>query len=114
MSVPNPIPWSPERSMANDLTTRARRARHQRLLSGEGDPGVPDQCHHFGSHRQLSAGDPSPLGGSRLVSAVAVHDHLAAHQPFYRDVVTPGSEANALALIRSNAFAVFNQAHDGP
>lgn len=23
MSVPNPIPWSPERSMANDLTTRA-------------------------------------------------------------------------------------------
>ncbi len=62
-------------------------------------------------------------GGSRLVSAVAVHDHLAAHQPealarlhqpFYRDVVTPGSEANALALIRSNAFAVFNQAHDGP
>jgi hypothetical protein len=57
------------------------------------------------------------------VSAVAVHDHLAAHapevlarlkQPFYRDVVTPGSEANALELIRSNAFAVYSQAEDGP
>jgi hypothetical protein len=62
-------------------------------------------------------------GGSRIVSAVAVHDHLAAHapevlarlkQPFYRDVVTPGSEANALELIRSNAFAVYSQAEDGP
>ena len=62
-------------------------------------------------------------GGSSIVSAVAVHDHLAAHdpealarlqQPFHRDVVTPGSEANALELIRSNAFAVYSQTEDGP
>ena len=62
-------------------------------------------------------------GGSRLVSAVAVHEHLAAHhadvlerlyQPFHRDVVTPGSEANALALIQNNAFAVYSAASDGP
>jgi len=62
-------------------------------------------------------------GGSRVVSAIAVHDHLAEHhpevlkrlyQPFHRDVVTPGSEANALALIHDNAFAVFSAASDGP
>lgn len=62
-------------------------------------------------------------GGSRLVSGVAVHEHLAVHhpdalarlhRPFHRDVVTPGSEANALALIHSNAFAVYAQAEDGP
>lgn len=62
-------------------------------------------------------------GGSRLVSAVAVHEQLAVHhpealarlyQPFHRDVVTPGSEANALALIRTNAFGVFADADDGP
>lgn len=62
-------------------------------------------------------------GGSRLVSAIAVHNHLAAHcpavlerlyQPFHRDVVTPGSEANALALIQDNAFPVYRTASDGP
>ena len=62
-------------------------------------------------------------GGSRLVSAVAVHEHLAAqhptvlerlYQPFYRDVVTPGSETNALELIHDNAFAVYSKASDGP
>jgi len=62
-------------------------------------------------------------GGSRLVSALAVHEHLATHHPealirlyktFHRDVVTPGSEANALALIHTNAFGVFADANDGP
>jgi len=62
-------------------------------------------------------------GGSHLVSAVAVHDHLARHhpdqlaglyRPFHRDVVTPGSEADALSLIHSNAFAVYAMAPDGP
>lgn len=68
--------------------------------------------------RQASVG-----GGSHLVSAVAVHEHLAAHhpevlarlyRPFHRDVVTPGSEANALALIQTNAFPVYAVADDGP
>lgn len=31
-----------------------------------------------------------------------------------RDVVTPGSEANALALIHTNAFRVLADADDGP
>lgn len=62
-------------------------------------------------------------GGSRLVSAVAVHDHLAAqcpevlerlYQPFHRDVVTPGSEANAMALIQDNVFPIYSAAGDGP
>ncbi|MBM5800024.1 MAG: TauD/TfdA family dioxygenase [Cyanobacteria bacterium K_DeepCast_35m_m2_023] len=62
-------------------------------------------------------------GGSRLVSAIAVHEHLASkhpkalqrlYQPFVRDVVTPGSEANALALIATNAFGVYADAADGP
>jgi hypothetical protein len=62
-------------------------------------------------------------GGSRLVSAVAVHDHLALHhpeqltrlyKPFHRDVVTPDSAADALNLIHSNAFAVYAMAPDGP
>jgi alpha-ketoglutarate-dependent taurine dioxygenase len=61
-------------------------------------------------------------GGSRLVSAGAVYEHLAQHhpklldrlrRPFYRDVVTPGS-GNALELVRQNAFPVFTEAGDGP
>ncbi|PWL22073.1 MAG: hypothetical protein DCO99_07960 [Synechococcus sp. XM-24] len=62
-------------------------------------------------------------GGSRLVSAVAVYDELAVNHPdvlrrlkqvFHRDVVTPGSEANAMALIQDNAFPVYSRANDGP
>lgn len=62
-------------------------------------------------------------GGSRLVSAVAVHAHLAAHhpevlerlnRPFHRDVVTPGDADRALGLIRTNAFPVYSQGPDGP
>ena len=61
-------------------------------------------------------------GGSRLVSAVAVHDHLAVHHPhqlerlhqhFHRDIVTPGSQPDP-ALIAANHFPIFSQDCDGP
>ena len=61
-------------------------------------------------------------GGSRLASALAVHAHLNAahpaslarlHQPFYRDVVTPGA-VDPLALIARNRFPVFADGPDGP
>ena len=61
-------------------------------------------------------------GGSRLASALAVHDHLQAVDPaslqrlkrcFYRDVVTPGA-VDPMALIASNHFPVFSDAADGP
>jgi alpha-ketoglutarate-dependent taurine dioxygenase len=61
-------------------------------------------------------------GGSRLVSAVAVHDHLATHHPrqlerlhhrFHRDIVTPGSQPDP-ALIQANHFPIFSQSSDGP
>ena len=61
-------------------------------------------------------------GGSRLASAVAVHDHLAVHQPealkrlhrsFYRDLVTPGSDRGRQERL-ANRFPVFQQAADGP
>ena len=61
-------------------------------------------------------------GGSRLASALAVHEHLQAVDPasllrlkrwFYRDVVTPGV-ANPRALIANNQFPVFSDAADGP
>jgi alpha-ketoglutarate-dependent taurine dioxygenase len=61
-------------------------------------------------------------GGSRLVSAVAVHDHLSVHHPqqlerlhhhFHRDIVTPGSHPDP-ALIEANHFPIFSQAADGP
>lgn len=61
-------------------------------------------------------------GGSRLVSVVAVHDHLAQHHPavlqrlkrsFHRDLVTPGTSTRR-AAIRANCFPVFNEASDGP
>lgn len=67
--------------------------------------------------RQALAG-----GGSRLSSAVAVHDHLDETDPellrrlkqsFFRDVVTPGVEERT-AAIRENAFPVFLDAKDGP
>ena len=61
-------------------------------------------------------------GGSRVSSAVAVHDCLEEKDPallhrlkqsFFRDVVTPGVEERA-AAIRENAFPVFIDAQDGP
>jgi alpha-ketoglutarate-dependent taurine dioxygenase len=61
-------------------------------------------------------------GGSRLVSAIAVHDHLAIHHPhqlerlqqhFHRDIVTPGSHPDP-ALIEANQFPIFSQSPDGP
>lgn len=61
-------------------------------------------------------------GGSRIVSAVAVHEHLAIHHPaqllrlrrcFHRDVVTPNSR-NDLSLVEANCFPVFSMASDGP
>ena len=61
-------------------------------------------------------------GGSRLASALAVHDHLKASDPsslerlqcsFARDVVTPGA-VDPLALIAHNRFPVFSAAADGP
>jgi alpha-ketoglutarate-dependent taurine dioxygenase len=61
-------------------------------------------------------------GGSGLASAVAVHDHLARHQPqalrrlhrcFHRDLVTPGGSRERQQRL-ANRFAVFQQAADGP
>ena len=61
-------------------------------------------------------------GGSRLASALAVHDHLKAsdicslerlHRSFARDVVTPGA-VDSLALIAQNRFPVFSAENDGP
>jgi len=61
-------------------------------------------------------------GGSGLASAVAVHDHLACHQPqalrrlhrcFHRDLVTPGGSRERQQRL-ANRFAVFQQAADGP
>ena len=61
-------------------------------------------------------------GGSRLASALAVHDHLKAndlsslerlHHSFARDVVTPGA-VDPLALIAHNRFPVFSAEADGP
>jgi hypothetical protein len=61
-------------------------------------------------------------GGSRLASAVAVHDHLAIHQPealrrlhrcFHRDLVTPGGSRERQQRL-ANRFPVFQQAADGP
>jgi alpha-ketoglutarate-dependent taurine dioxygenase len=61
-------------------------------------------------------------GGSGLASVVAVHDHLARHQPqalrrlhrcFHRDLVTPGGSRERQQRL-ANRFAVFQQAADGP
>lgn len=61
-------------------------------------------------------------GGSRLASAVAVHDHLATHQPealrrlrrcFFRDLVTPGGGRERPQRL-ANRFPVFQQTSDGP
>lgn len=61
-------------------------------------------------------------GGSRLASAVAVHDHLATkapealrrlHRSFYRDLVTPGSSREWQQRL-ANRFPVIHQAADGP
>ncbi|MEB3185716.1 MAG: TauD/TfdA family dioxygenase [Cyanobacteriota bacterium] len=61
-------------------------------------------------------------GGSRLASAVAVHDHLAAHHPealrrlyrsFHRDLVTPGSPRERQQRL-ANRFPIYQQAADGP
>ncbi|HIE76507.1 MAG TPA: hypothetical protein EYG53_08350 [Gammaproteobacteria bacterium] len=61
-------------------------------------------------------------GGSRLTSAVAVHDHLNKIHPellsrlkrsFHRDVVTPGV-IDREAAIEKNVFPIFIEADDGP
>ena len=61
-------------------------------------------------------------GGSRLTSAVAVHDHLNKVHPellsrlqrsFHRDVVTPGV-IDREAAIEDNVFPIFTDADDGP
>lgn len=61
-------------------------------------------------------------GGSRLASAVAVHDHLAAHEPevlrrlhrsFHRDLVTPGGGRERPQRL-ANRFPIYQQASDGP
>lgn len=61
-------------------------------------------------------------GGSRIVSAVAVHAHLASHHPaalerlqrcFHRDIVTPNSAPDR-ELLMANRFPVFSMAMDGP
>ena len=61
-------------------------------------------------------------GGSRLTSAVAIHDHLSKVHPellgrlkrlFYRDVVTPGV-MDRKAAIEKNVFPIFTDAIDGP
>ena len=61
-------------------------------------------------------------GGSRLASALSVHDFLKENHPkslarlqqnFHRDVVTPGA-VDPLGLIALNRFPVFSQAVDGP
>ena len=67
--------------------------------------------------RQASKG-----GGSRLASAVAVHDHLAEQNPaalqrlyrcFHRDLVTPGGERQRQQRL-ANRFPVYRLAKDGP
>jgi alpha-ketoglutarate-dependent taurine dioxygenase len=61
-------------------------------------------------------------GGSRLASAVEVHDHLALQHPealrrlhrcFHRDLVTPGGSRERQQRL-ANRFPVFQQATDGP
>lgn len=99
------IPVSQTNAATTIHTDSSRRQTHPRWVG-------------LGCIRQAPQG-----GGSRLVSAVAVHAHLATHhpqalerlyRPFHRDVVTPGSRDDVLSLIRSNAFPVYSQAEDGP
>ena len=61
-------------------------------------------------------------GGSRLASAVAVHDHLAEQDPtalrrlyrcFHRDLVTPGGARQRQQRL-ANRFPVYRLAQDGP
>jgi alpha-ketoglutarate-dependent taurine dioxygenase len=61
-------------------------------------------------------------GGSRLASAVAVHDHLAQQHPealsrlyhsFYRDLVTPGGARQQPQRL-ANRFPIYQLADDGP
>ncbi|MEB3156464.1 MAG: TauD/TfdA family dioxygenase [Cyanobacteriota bacterium] len=61
-------------------------------------------------------------GGSRLASAVAVHDHLAERDPetlrrlhrwFHRDLVTPGGQRDRPQRL-ANRFPIYQQAADGP
>jgi alpha-ketoglutarate-dependent taurine dioxygenase len=58
-------------------------------------------------------------GGSRLASAMQVHEELREHQPenlailyreFVRDLVTPGSDRDP-SRIATNRFPIFSQAH---
>jgi alpha-ketoglutarate-dependent taurine dioxygenase len=98
------IPVSQTRAATTMHTDSSQRATHPRWVG-------------LACVRQAPEG-----GGSRLASAVAVHDHLALQQPevlrrlhrcFHRDLVTPGGKRERQQRL-ANRFPVFQQATDGP
>lgn len=102
--VERPIPVSQTRAATTMHTDSSQRTTHPRWVG-------------LACIRQAPVG-----GGSRLASAVAVHDHLAAHAPevlrrlhrsYHRDLVTPGSSRERQQRL-ANCFPIFRQAVDGP
>lgn len=98
------IPISQTRAATSMHTDSSQRTTHPRWVG-------------LACVRQAACG-----GGSRLASAVAVHDHLADHEPaalrrlyrcFHRDLVTPGGDRQRLQRL-ANRFPVYRLAEDGP
>ncbi|MFO0016801.1 MAG: TauD/TfdA family dioxygenase [Synechococcaceae cyanobacterium] len=98
------IPVSQTRAATSMHTDSSQRATHPRWVG-------------LACVRQAPEG-----GGSRLASAVAVHDHLALHDPaalrrlyrcFHRDLVTPGGERQRQQRL-ANRFPIYRLADDGP
>ena len=98
------IPVSQTRAATSMHTDSSQRAIHPRWVG-------------LACVRQAPEG-----GGSRLASAVAVHDHLRQHEPealrrlyrcFHRDLVTPAGERQRRQRL-ANRFPIYRLAADGP
>ena len=98
------IPISQTRAATSMHTDSSQRATHPRWVG-------------LACVRQAVEG-----GGSRLASAVAVHDHLAEQDPetlrrlyrcFHRDLVTPGGARQRQQRL-ANRFPIYRLAEDGP
>jgi hypothetical protein len=100
----NSIPISQTRAATSMHTDSSQRLIHPRWVA-------------LACVRQAPEG-----GGSRMASAVAVHDSLAQHNPaalrrlyrsYHRDLVTPGGARDRQQRL-ANRFPIYRLAEDGP